>query len=311
MLNAFTIDVEDYFHVSAFAERIPIRDWDRQEQRVEIGMQRLFSLLDRFQVRATCFVLGWIAERHPRLVRQIQAAGHEIACHSHHHQLVYNLSPDEFRTDLRRAKGALEHIAGEPVVGYRAPSFSVVRRSLWALDILAEEGMQYDSSIYPIRHDRYGIPDGRVGPHPLELSHAGRTLWEFPGTVGMLGGRRVPVGGGGYFRLYPYRVSAALLKRVNQQAKLPFMFYVHPWELDPDQPHLPGSWLRRWRHRVNLATTERRIERLLTDFSFGAMSDVLQEYALEHPADGAAVDPDGGRLDVAGISVAARHAPAP
>jgi polysaccharide deacetylase family protein (PEP-CTERM system associated) len=275
MLNAFTIDVEDYFHVSAFAERIPARDWDHFSPRAQIGTYRLLSLLDRHQVRATFFVLGWLAERQPELVRAIHAAGHEIACHSYQHRLVYQMTPDEFRDDLVRAKDVLEQTIGAPVQGYRAPSFSIVRRSLWALDILADEGIRFDSSIYPIRHDRYGIPDGRVGPHLVSGLRSDRALWEFPGTVATVGKWRLPVGGGGYFRLYPYRVSAALLRRANGSARLPFMFYIHPWELDPDQPRLQVPWLRGVRHRMNLASTESRLERLLAEFRFGTMSDVL------------------------------------
>lgn len=272
-MHAFTIDVEDYFHVSAFADRIAQDDWDRQEQRVEIGTNRILSLLERFQVRATFFVLGWVAERNPQLVRRIQAAGHEIASHSYAHQLVYDLTPDQFRDDLRRSRTVIEDIIGEPVAGYRAPSFSIVRKSLWALDILAQEGFRYDASIYPIRHDRYGIPDAQIGPHRLELPSCADTIWEFPGTVSLVAGMRIPVGGGGYFRIYPYGVSSHLLRR----ADAPFMFYVHPWELDPDQPMMPGSWLRRVRHRMNLGATERRLERLLSDFQFGAVSDLLRE----------------------------------
>lgn len=277
MLNAFTIDVEDYFHVSAFADRIPVRDWDRHEQRVEVGMDRLLALLERHRVRATCFVLGWIAERNPSLVRRIHAAGHEIASHSYAHRLVYESTPDEFRDDLRRSRGILEDITGEPVVGYRAPSFSIIKKSLWALELLAEEGFQFDSSIYPVRHDRYGIPDARIGPHLLTLEGGSQELWEFPGTVATWGGTRIPVGGGGYFRLYPYHLTVKLLRQVHQQTGRPFMLYIHPWELDPGQPRLPGSMLRRWRHRVNLGTTELRLERLLSEFSFGALSDVIEE----------------------------------
>lgn len=277
MLNALTIDVEDYFHVSAYADRISIQDWEHFSPRVQLGTRRILSLLDKFQVRATFFVLGWVAERQPQLVREIQAAGHEIASHSYHHRLVYNQTPEEFRDDFRRAKDVLEQVTGEAVRGYRAPSFSIVQRSLWALDVLAEEGVQFDSSIYPVHHDRYGIPDARLGPHQIALSDSGLTLWEFPGTVQSIWGWRAPVGGGGYFRLYPYRLTRAFLRRTNSVARLPFMFYLHPWELDPEQPRLPGSLLRRWRHRINLAATERRLERLLTDFRFGAMSDALEE----------------------------------
>jgi polysaccharide deacetylase family protein (PEP-CTERM system associated) len=279
MQHAFTIDLEDYFHVSAFADRISPADWDHFAPRVQIGTHRLLNLLQRRQVRATFFVLGWLAERNPDLVRTIHASGHEIGCHSQQHRLVYDLSPDEFRADVRRAKEAIENVIGEPVCGYRAPSFSITRRSLWALEVLAEEGFRYDSSIYPIRHDRYGIPDARLGPHMMAPSDSGRRIWEFPGTVATLAGWRTPVGGGGYFRLYPYRSSTALLRLAGAQSGRPVMFYIHPWELDPDQPRLPGSALRRLRHSIGLARTERRLEQLLAEFSFGAMGDVLDRFA--------------------------------
>jgi polysaccharide deacetylase family protein (PEP-CTERM system associated) len=299
MMHAFTIDVEDYFHVSAFADRVSPSEWDRHEQRVEIGTHRILSLLDRFQVRATFFVLGWVAERNPELVRRIHAAGHEIASHSYWHRLVYDLTPEEFRDDFRRSRQVLEEIIGESIGGYRAPSFSIIKKSLWALDILAQEGIRFDSSIYPIRHDRYGIPDAHVGPHLLSLGNVSESLWEFPGTVSFVGGLRVPVGGGGYFRFYPYRMSAYLLRR----AHAPFMFYIHPWELDPDQPSLPGPWLRRIRHRRNLAATEGRLERLLSDFQFGAVSDVLREMEWGRPP--ANVPDDSGAISTAGSQPAA------
>lgn len=284
MMHAFTIDVEDYFHVSAFSDRISIQDWEHLERRVEVGTRRLLALLDRFGVKATFFVLGWVAERHPELVHEIRNSGHEIASHSQHHRLVYDLDPEEFRADLRQSRDVLEQLTGEPVAGYRAPTFSITRKSLWALDVLAEEGFLYDSSIFPIRHDRYGIPEATLGPHPIQKIDAHRDLWEFPGTVCRMAGMRVPAGGGGYFRLYPYAFSAYLLRQATAQTSQPFMFYIHPWELDPEQPQLPGSWMRRWRHRVNLASTEARLEKLLAEFSFGTMSRVLNESAQRKSA---------------------------
>ncbi len=276
-INAMTIDVEDYFQVSAFADRISPRDWPQYPSRVEQNTHRLLRLLDRTGLRATFFVLGWVAERFPQLVRAIARDGHEIGCHSHWHRLVYDLTPEEFREDTLRAKNVLEDIVGERVTLYRAPSFSITPRSLWALDILAELGFDCDSSIYPIRHDRYGIPGADPFPHILRTS-AG-DLCEFPGSVYRLSGLSVPISGGGYFRLYPAQLTASLLERVNVRSGRPFMFYIHPWEVDPEQPRLPGSLRSRFRHYQNLASTERKLEWLLPRFRFGAMGDVL---AAEH-----------------------------
>lgn len=270
--NAMTIDVEDYFHVSAFADRIAQRDWADLPSRVVQNTHRLLTLLEKAEVRATFFVLGWVAERHPQLVRDIARAGHEIGCHSYWHRLVYNLTPKQFRDDTRHAQQLLEDIIGDRVRLYRAPSFSITERSLWALDILAELGFEIDSSIYPIHHDRYGIPGADPFPHVLTTS-AGE-LREFPGSICRVCGLSIPVSGGGYFRLYPARLTAWLLNRVNRSGQ-PFMFYVHPWELDPDQPRLAGSLRSRFRHYQNLASTERKLAWLLPRFEFGTMSEAL------------------------------------
>lgn len=272
-LNAFTVDVEDYYHVSAFEGQVRREDWDSFQSRVEDSTYRLIDLLARHEVRATFFVLGWVAWRFPQLVQRIHAAGHELASHSFWHRLVYELSPAEFRQDLQDSRAALEDAAGVSVTAYRAPSFSITKRSLWALDVLAEEGFQIDSSIFPIYHDRYGMPDAPTSLHQ-RTTDAG-TLWEFPPSVVRLAGMNLPVSGGGYFRLYPFAVTQRGLSRINRRGR-PFMFYVHPWELDPQQPRLAaGTRLSRARHRINLGATERKLDRLLGRFQFGTISDAI------------------------------------
>lgn len=273
LLNAFTVDVEDYFQVSAFEHRISRTDWPGYESRVEASTDRLLGLLDEFSVRGTFFILGWVADRFPQLVMRICERGHEIGSHSYWHRLVYQLSPDEFREDLRRSRDVLQDITGQAVTSYRAPSFSITRRSLWALEILVEEGFQVDSSIFPVYHDRYGIPDGV--PHIHELQTPAGPLWEFPPTIAQFGQMRLPVAGGGYFRLYPWSMTSYCLRRVNQAR--PFVFYVHPWEIDPDQPRVSCGWRHRFRHYVNLARTEGRLRRLLRQFQFGTVHDVIYD----------------------------------
>ena len=277
--HAFTVDVEDYYQVSAFAKRVSFDDWGNFPSRVVENTHRILDLLSRHSVRGTFFILGWVAERHPDLVRDIQAAGHEIGCHSYAHQIVYELSHEEFRDDLRRARDILTDIVGEPVVSYRAPSFSITDRSLWALEILAEEGFTVDASIYPIRHDRYGIPRADLLPHRIQTD-AG-LLWEFPGTCCSWGRFKLPVGGGGYLRLFPRWVTETGLRAIEQRDQRVFGVYVHPWELDPAQPRLPARLLTRIRHYRNLNTTEHRLERLLERFEFTTVSDVLADVAAE------------------------------
>ena len=274
-LNALTIDVEDYYHVSGFEGCVSRAQWDSFESRVVASTRRLLDRLDEAGVTATFFVLGWVAKRNPRLVRAIHDAGHEIGCHSYWHHLIYEQTPVEFRADLRRGRDVLEDALGLPVRAYRAPSFSITRDSLWALDILAEEGFQFDSSIYPTHHDRYGIAGTPLGPHRIERP-AG-TLWEFPPPVWRILGYPLPVGGGGYFRLYPYALTRRALRAINAAGR-PFAFYLHPWELDPDQPRLNPGWSRSFRHYVNLHRTEERLVRLLRDFAFGPLSAVLEPY---------------------------------
>lgn len=272
MLNALTIDVEDYFQVSAFEGRIARSDWDAYPSRVVASTRELLRIFDRHQVRATFFVLGWVANRFPELVRDIARAGHEVGCHSYWHRLIYELTPDAFRQDLRNARDILEDITGCRVTAYRAPSYSITRQSLWALDILCAEGFESDSSIFPVYHDRYGIPDAQPHPHRYVGPHGG--LWEFPPTVYPLGRFNLPVSGGGYFRLYPAWWTAHCFRRINQGG-WPCVFYLHPWEIDPDQPRLPCPWRTRVRHYLNLSRTRPRLEWLLTQFRFGTLSDSL------------------------------------
>ena len=274
LLNAFTVDVEDYYHVTAFERHIDRRHWDRHDSRVFDNTLRILDLLDRHQTKATFFVLGWIGQRRPDLVREIHRRGHEIGAHSFWHRLIYEQSPDEFRRDLQMVRDVLQDAIGAPVRAHRAPSFSITQQSLWALQILAEEGFQIDSSVFPIRHDRYGIPNARSEMHQIDTP-AG-SLWEFPMSVISCAWINLPVGGGGYFRLYPIAWTLRLLARINRVHKRSFVFYVHPWELDPDQPRLDaGSWLSRRRHYVNLASTARKLETLLKTFRFGRLCDLL------------------------------------
>jgi polysaccharide deacetylase family protein (PEP-CTERM system associated) len=275
MLNAMTIDVEDYFQVSAFADVVSQEEWPSFESRVCRNTDRLLGILDGANVRATFFVLGWVAERFPDLVARIHGAGHELASHSYDHGLVYAKTPETFRADLRRARAAIADASGVVVTGYRAPSYSVVDRSLWALDVLVDEGYTYDSSIYPIRHDRYGIPAWPRFVHQVE--RPGGRLWELPGSTVRHLGTNMPMGGGGYFRLLPYRWTSMGIRRLNEQEGRPAIFYLHPWEIDPDQPRLRASMLSRFRHYRNLDQTESRLRRLLKDFRFGTISDVLAD----------------------------------
>ena len=274
VLNAMTVDVEDYFQVSAFDSVVRRDDWASMPSRVVINTQRLLRLFDAHSVKGTFFVLGWVAERFPGLVREIAAAGHELASHGHGHRLVYELTPEEFQADVRKAKAVIEDAGGQQVRGYRAPSFSITDRSLWALDILLDEGHSYDASIFPVRHDRYGIPD--APRHRHEIRRVGGVLLEAPGSTVRVVGVNLPVAGGGYFRLLPYRWTRWGIARLNRAENQPAIFYVHPWEIDPDQPRLHASALSRFRHYRNLDKTEPRLNRLLRDFRFTSVSALLR-----------------------------------
>jgi polysaccharide deacetylase family protein (PEP-CTERM system associated) len=280
-VNAFSIDVEDYFQVAALSSAISRDSWPTREYRVERNTHRILSLLDTRGVRGTFFVLGWVAERSPHLVKSIAAAGHEIACHGYSHQLIYRQSREEFLEETTRAKHHLEDVIGQPVLGYRAASFSITHDSLWALDVLLDLGFAYDSSVFPIRHDRYGIPGAAREPGRI-VAPSQRTLVEFPMSTANFFGVQVPVSGGGYFRLLPYWVTRAGLRQINT-AQRPFTFYLHPWELDPGQPRFKVSALSRFRHYTNLQRCEARLARVLDEFAFAPMREVLQGQGLLQP----------------------------
>jgi polysaccharide deacetylase family protein (PEP-CTERM system associated) len=274
MFNALTVDVEDYYHVSGFEAFIDRSEWENFPSRIATGTDRILAALERAGVRATFFVLGWVAEHQPAVVRSIQAEGHEIGCHSFWHRLVYQQTPAEFRADLRRARDVLQDVTGTAVTAYRAPSFSITPRSAWALDVLIEEGFTADSSVYPTRHDRYGWPGSPLRPY--RIVRPSGALLEFPMPVYQRFGYPLPVGGGGYLRLYPYSLTRHSLRAINAEGR-PFAVYVHPWELDPDQPRLRTSVLRGFRHYVNLHRTEERLTALLRDFRFGTLTEALGE----------------------------------
>jgi len=272
LVNALSIDVEDYFQVSAFEDHIARTQWDTLPRRVEANTDRVLGLFDEFGAKATFFVLGWVAQRHRSLVRRIVEAGHELACHGYSHTRVCRQNRDEFRQDITDSKTLLEDIAGVAVRGYRAPSYSIDGRSLWALDELERAGYSYSSSIYPIRHDHYGMPGApRFSFRPTQ-GH----LIEIPITTVRVWNTNLPCGGGGYFRLLPYAVSRWAIRRVNAQDKQPCVFYFHPWEIDPNQPRQSRVGLKtRFRHYVNLGRMESRLRELLTDFSWNTMEKVF------------------------------------
>jgi polysaccharide deacetylase family protein (PEP-CTERM system associated) len=276
MINAMTIDVEDYYQVSAFEANVRFEDWSSYESRVEKNTQHILDLFDECATKATFFVLGWIAERKAELVRVIEQRGHEVASHGYAHQRIYTQTPSQFREETRKSKRILEDIIGKSIYGYRAASYSITRDSLWALDILQEEGFAYDSSIFPIRHDRYGIPDHPRFCH-IHRRQGGSGLVEFPISTVQLGGMNLPMGGGGYFRIFPYGFTRWGIRRLNNTEHQAAVFYLHPWEIDPTQPPLQGSRLSRFRHYRNLEKTESRLCQLLHDFRFAPMVDVLRE----------------------------------
>lgn len=277
MLNALTIDVEDYFQVNAFEPYIPRESWDRYPLRVADNVARLLDLLDEYQVKATFFVLGWVAERVPGTVREIQARGHEVASHGYGHQLIFRIGPQAFRDDIRRAKAVLEDITGTAVRGYRAPTYSITRESLWAFDFLLEAGFSFDSSVFPVYHDTYGIPDAPRFPY-LVRRPAG-TLQEFPLTTLplKLAGKSVqlPIAGGGYLRLLPVSLIKWGIDRINRVEKMPCVLYLHPWEIDPGQPRIKAGWKSRFRHYNNLERTEEKLRYLLKGIRYGTMSQTL------------------------------------
>jgi polysaccharide deacetylase family protein (PEP-CTERM system associated) len=270
IINALTIDVEDYFQVSALAPYIARSDWDSRECRVERNMEAILQMLDRHGTKATFFTLGWIAERYPQVVRAIVAQGHELASHGYAHLRASEQSPEDFLDDIGRAKALLEDISGGAVIGYRAPSFSIGQSNLWAFDCLRRAGYQYSSSIYPIVHDHYGMPDAP------RFAHQVQGLLEIPASTFRFMDRNWPASGGGYFRLFPYELSRWMLRRVNGQDRQSAMFYFHPWEIDPGQPRIPGINAKtRFRHYVNLEKMQAKLDRLLGDFAWGRIDQVF------------------------------------
>ena len=299
-INYLTIDVEDYFQVHALSKVIRPEDWDSYECRVERNTHYILDLLDAYRLiqnstskiqnspAATFFILGWIAERYPKLVKEIHHRGHEIASHGYAHQVIYNQTPQEFRQDIRRAKDILEDLIGNEVIGYRAPTYSITPKTLWALNILAEEGYKYDSSVFPIRHDYYGMPSAPLFPFIWDLSQGeypkiiqcsqfktqnskSKTLFEFPMSTVTILNHRFPCSGGGYFRILPYFFTRLFLNKINKEGR-PFIFYLHPWELDPDIPRTRDiSFLCKFRTYVNLSKTKARFKRLLAEFDFQAI----------------------------------------
>jgi polysaccharide deacetylase family protein (PEP-CTERM system associated) len=271
IVNALTIDVEDYFQVSALAPYIPRSEWDSRTSRIERNVDQILAMLDDHDANATFFTLGWIAERYPEIVRRIVASGHELASHGYAHQRATNQSPEGFYSDIRLARILLEDIGGVAVKGYRAPSFSIGEANPWALECIERAGYRYSSSIYPVRHDHYGMP---LAPRFPFQAHG--NLLEIPIATVRVGKRNLPAGGGGYFRLMPYAMSRWMIRRINRVDGRAAIFYFHPWEIDPDQPRIPGIDARtRFRHYLNLDLTEKRLRRMLFDFRWASVDEVF------------------------------------
>ena len=290
--NAMTCDLEDYYQVQNL-EGIVARDqWPSMPSRIEASTGRVLDLFAEAGVQATFFVLGWNAERHPDMVRRVAEAGHEVASHGYAHRMITEQSPEEFRHDVRRAKALLEDITGQAVWGYRAPTFSITERSRFALDVLADEGYRYDSSIFPIRHDRYGIPSAPRFLHEAAGVNGGRIV-EFPPTTLRVLGCNLPVAGGGYLRLFPVWLIGAALRRVSRQGH-PVIVYFHPWELDPEQPRLPVRGLKRFRHYVNLARTAGKLRHLLARLPFTSARAVVEAWQAQRQASPTQPEKGGG-----------------
>jgi polysaccharide deacetylase family protein (PEP-CTERM system associated) len=275
MKNALTIDLEDYYQVTAFAGNEGTEDWGSHASRIEANTIRLLDLLASADCHATFFTVGWLADKYPNLIRQVAAAGHEIACHSYQHRLVYSLTPAEFKDDTRRAKDALESAVSVPVRGYRAPSFSISRNTPWAFEILANLGFTYDSSIFPIKHIDYGMP--KASRFPFQLKTSAGNLVEFPMPTLEVAGMRSPFGGGAYFRLLPYRYTRWAIRHVNRRENRPICFYLHPWELDTSQPRMTGSATSRARQYFGLGRTEANLRRMLRDVEFCTLGALISE----------------------------------
>jgi polysaccharide deacetylase family protein (PEP-CTERM system associated) len=276
--NAMTVDVEDYFHVAALSSVIKREDWSSMEYRAEASTHRLLDLFAECGIKATFFILGWVGKRSPALIRAIHDAGHEVACHGMSHELVYRQTPEIFSAETRDSKAMLEDIVGVPMRGYRAASWSITRQSLWALDIVHDLGFEYDSSIFPIHHDVYGIPGAPKRPG-IVSTPLGRQIVEFPPSTANFLGLRVPVAGGGYFRLFPYWLTRQGLHQINREGQ-GFNFYLHPWEVDPEQPRIRAGWVSRFRHYTNLSRTHGRLRRLIGEFRFTTVRNVLADTGL-------------------------------
>lgn len=277
MLNALTFDIEDYFQVEAFKDYVSFDEWPTYQSRVVQNTRKIMDILDERHVKATFFVLGWVAERFPDMVRQLADGGHEIATHGYAHDMVYTQSPEVFEQDLVKSINILEQISGTKIIGYRAPTYSIIEQSFWAFDILIRHKLRYDSSIFPIIHDRYGVPDGERFPHIIKRDGMS-TLYEFPLSTLRFWKWNFPVAGGGYLRLLPYTVVKQSVAWLNRKQK-PVIIYLHPWELDPAQPKIPNLPARtRFRHYLNLHTTGNKLRKLVHDFEFGPIRDVLKLY---------------------------------
>ena len=274
MLNALTVDVEDYYHVSAFESVVSRESWNQYESRVENNTHRVLDMLDERRARATFFILGCVAERHPALIQAIQQRGHEVASHGYSHRRIYKQTPSQFREETHKAKRIVEALIGQAILGYRAASYSIVGKSLWALDVLAEEGFRYDSSIFPVRHDLYGIPGHQRFSCAIERNGGGMML-EIPLSTVRLAGMNIPVAGGGYLRLFPYTFTRQALRQLNHYERQPAVVYFHPWEIDPDQPRIKGSTLSRFRHYTNLRGMESKLRKLFSDFAFAPIREVF------------------------------------
>lgn len=272
-----TVDVEEHFQVSAFENQVNISEWNEHPSRVTNNTEKLLDLFDQRNIKITFFVLGWVAEQHPDLVKLIAERGHEVACHGYSHQLVYNQTPDVFKEETVKAKAILEQLVQQPVRGYRAASYSITRQSLWAIDILAEAGFEYDSSIFPVHHDRYGIPDAPQQVH-IARTEQGNEIVEFPLSTLKTPGPSIPIAGGGYFRIYPYWLTRLLWNAAIKRQQEPLIFYLHPWEIDPGQPRIANaSLLSRFRHYNNLGRTKGRLSQLVQDFPFCTMGEIIDQ----------------------------------
>jgi len=278
--HIMSVDVEDYFMVEAFASSVSQDSWESRPSRVVRSTGRILNLLDKYNVKGTFFFVGWVAHKFPQLVREVHSRGHELACHSYWHRTVYSLTPGEFREDTRAAARAIEDAAGVKVYGYRAPSWSITKDCLWALDVLAEEGFTYDSSIYPIHHDLYGVPGAERFPYKLNCK-SGNSLKEYPPATVRVLGQNLPAAGGGYLRILPLAYTHWVFRKFEMQYHERVIVYLHPWELDPEQPRIPAGLKSRFRHYTNLGSMENRLESLLAKHSFAPFNRVFADDSVD------------------------------